>query len=167
MHLPLPSALAEHVTWRERLKEEFPEIDEETLHDTLEGISSLPECLAVLVRSYLEDATIAEALRSRVRGMQERLARLETRADRKKDLALEVMTRGELKKLLQPDFTLTLRPAPSELLITDEASIPNEFWKPQPAKLDRQGLRQQLRSGTCVPGAILRSGGFVLAVRRT
>jgi hypothetical protein len=77
------------------------------------------------------------------------------------------MTRGELKKLLQPDFTLTLRNAPSELLISDEASIPNEFWKPQPAKLDRQGLRQQLQGGSSVPGAMLRPGGFVLAIRRT
>jgi hypothetical protein len=167
MHLPLPGALIEHVSLRERLKEEFPEIDEETLHDTLEGISSLPECLAVLIRSHLDDATIVEALRNRVRAMQERLARLETRAQRKKDVALEVMTRGELKKLLQPDFTLTLRNAPSELLISDEASIPNEFWKPQPAKLDRQGLRQQLQGGSSVPGAMLRPGGFVLAIRRT
>ena len=167
MHLPLPGALAEHVALRERLKQEFPEIDEETLHDTLEGISSLPECLAVLVRSHLDDATIAEALRNRVRAMQERLARLETRAERKKDLALEVMAKAELRKLLQPDFTLTLRPAPPELMITHENSIPIEFWKPQPPKLDRQGLRHQLQAGNSVPGAMLKSGGFVLAIRRT
>jgi hypothetical protein len=167
MGMSLSNSLAEHVWLRERLLEEFPAIDEETLQDTLEGVSTLPECLAVLVRSHLDDVTIVEALRARIRSMQERLARLETRAERKKVLALDIMTKTDLKKLMQPDFTLALRPAPAELLIMEETAIPGEFWKPQPAKLDRLALRQQLQTGKAIPGAMLRSGGVLLAIRRS
>ena len=38
---------------RERLQAEFPEADEETLRDTLEGLSTLPEALALIVATHL------------------------------------------------------------------------------------------------------------------
>ena len=65
----------------EQLVAEFPDADDETLRDTLEGLSSLPEVLAALVRSYLDDLSVAAALGMRMSDMQERLGRFEARAE--------------------------------------------------------------------------------------
>jgi len=53
MHLPLLQNLAEYQYLREHLLAEYQDIDDQTLRDTLEGISDLPEALAAAVRSYL------------------------------------------------------------------------------------------------------------------
>ena len=162
-HLPLNTA--EHQYLRDRLRAEFPEADEETLRDTLEGLSSLPEALAVVVRSYLDDLSLAAALGMRVSDMQERLSRIEIRADKKRALVTSVMERADIKKLAEPDFTASIRPCPPAVVITDEGQIPEAYWKPQPHKLDRQGISAALKSGAVVPGALLSNPEMVLSVR--
>ena len=47
----IPLELAKHKILRERLLAEIPEIDEETLANTLEGITDLRETLAEVIRS--------------------------------------------------------------------------------------------------------------------
>ena len=90
---------------REQLQAEFPLIDDETLTDTLEGLSTLPEALAAVTRSYLDDLALASALGIRITEMQGRLARIEQRADRKRGSGCSyIMERTEIKKLEQPDF---------------------------------------------------------------
>ena len=158
--------LSQYEYLRDRLRTEFPEADEDTLHDTLEGLSSsLPEALAAVLRSYLEDLTLAAALGMRIEDMQGRLSRIEQRADKKRELVTSVMERADIKKLAEPDFTASLRPSPPAVVVTDEAQIPQTYWKPQPPKLDRQGISAALKSGTTVPGALLSNPEMVLSVR--
>ncbi len=54
-HQNLSKEALHHVYLRERLEEEFPDADEETLVDTLEGLSNLPDMLAEVCRSMLYD----------------------------------------------------------------------------------------------------------------
>ena len=103
------------------------------------------------------------ALRERIGDMQERLARIESRSDRKRAVVAAVMERADIKKLT--DFTASLRPTPAPLIVIDEAKIPGAFWKPQPAKLDRRGLAASLSAGEVVPGVTLGNGGITLALR--
>ena len=150
---------------RDRLKTEFPDVDEDTLRDTLEGLSTLPEALAAVLRSYLDDLTFAAALGMRINDMQERLSRMEQRADKKREVVTSVMERADIKKLAEPDFTASLRPSPPAVVLTDEAQIPPAYWKPQPPKLDRQGISAALKAGATVPGALLSNPEIVLSVR--
>ena len=150
---------------REHLRQEVPHIDDETLRDTLEGISGFPEMVAAIVRSQLDDSALAAALRSRLADMQERLCRIEGRAEKKRALVASVMERADLRKLAEPDFTVSLRPTPQPLVVTAESEIPATFWKPQPPKLDRSALTSALKSGERVPGASLGNGGMTIAVR--
>ena len=157
--------LAEYEYLREHLQAEYQEADEETLRDTLEGLSSLPEALAEVIRSYLDDLAVAAALGQRIGDMQERLKRIEDRADKKRAVVGSVMERADIKKLAQPDFTASLRAAPPGLIVIDEGQIPEPYWKPQPAKLDKRGLIAALAAGQAIPGASLGNGSTTLSVR--
>ena len=165
MNTPLVRHLAEYQYLREQILAEYQEIDADTLRDTVEGLSDLPEILATVVRSYLDDLAIAAALGMRVGDMQERLHRIEHRAEKKRALITSVMERADLKKLAEADFTASLRAVPPSLVVSDEHDIPEGFWKPQPPKLDRRGLMAALTAGQAVPGASLGNGGLTLSVR--
>ena len=165
MNPMLQHSLAEHEYLRRRLKAEFPDADEDTLRDTLEGLSSLPEMLACALRSYLDDIALTAALGIRINDMQERISRFEQRAEKKRALITSVMERADLKKLAEPDFTVSIRATPPSLKVNDETEIPRDFWKPQPPKLDRQGLTAALRRGQSVPGAVLGNGQATISVR--
>ena len=162
----LARSLAEHAYLREHLLAEYREaIDEETLRDTLEGISSLPEALAAVVRSYLDDLVTAAALGMRIGDMQARLSRIEARVEKKRVTITGVMEKADIKKLEQPDFTASLRAVPPGLVVADETVIPADYWKPQPAKLDKRGLLAALNAGTSIAGVSLGNGAITLSVR--
>ena len=150
---------------RDRLLAEIPDLDEETLADTLEGISDLKEMLAELVRSALDDEALASGLSTRLCDMKARLERLETRAKRKRQLVLEAMTQAELKRLEEADFTASLRQSAPALEVVAEDKIPVAYWKPQPAKLDRQGLLAALKNGVDIDGVALAAPTLQLSVR--
>ena len=161
----LQSELTYHRVLRERLEAAFPDADEETLMDTLDGMTSLTDSLAELLRSSQEDQSLASALRGRMSDMQERCGRFEERARKKRELVCTVMEEAELKKLTEPDFTVSLRPARAPLMIIDEDAIPGDYWKPQPAKLDRMGLISALTNGRDIAGAVLGNPPLTISVR--
>jgi hypothetical protein len=66
---------------------------------------------------------------------------------------------------MEPDLTLSLRPARPPLAVVDEGLVPEAFWKPQPPKLDRQGLIAALSAGRDVPGALLGNAPMTISVR--
>ena len=124
---PLVLEVRHHMQLRQRLCEDFPDADEATLRDTLEGLTNLPEMLAALVRSYLDDKAIVGGLRCRMAEMQERLSRLETRASKKRDLAARTMEDADVRQLSEPDFTASLRVNRPNLVIIDEKTIPEDY----------------------------------------
>jgi hypothetical protein len=105
---------------RGQVQREFPDVDDETLSDTLAGITDLPEMIAAVLRSALQDLALARGLRGRLAEMQERLARLEDGAQKKRHLVTSVMERAEMPKLVEPDFTVTLRRTPPALRVVQE-----------------------------------------------
>ena len=76
---------------RQRLLSDYPGVDAETLSDTLEGITDLHEMIAAVIRSALVDEALHSGLRSRIEDMKQRLARLEERGAKKRQLALDAM----------------------------------------------------------------------------
>ena len=150
---------------RQRLLADYPNLDEETVADTLEGITDLHEMIAVVIRSALVDEALQAGLRFRIDDMKERLSRLELRATKKRQLALDAMTEVGLSKLEQPDFTASARAGSLALVVIAEETIPQVFWLPQPPKLDRQAILAELKRGVEIPGAQMSNPKPVLSVR--
>ena len=165
MSYSLVYELTYHEHLREQIRNEFPDIDEETLADTLEGLTNLNEMLGAVVRSHLDDIAIVDALKSRVAVMQDRLSRIGKRAEKKREIVTSVMEQAELKKLAEADFTVSLRASSAPLVVTEEGDVPEPFWKPQAPKLDRLGLIAALKSGEQVPGAVLGNPRMAIAIR--
>jgi hypothetical protein len=163
-----PLLLAEKARYdalRERLMLEIPDLDAVTLADTLEGITDLREMVAEVIRSALEDEALASGLSTRLNDMKARLERLETRAGRKRQLALRVMSEADIQKLMQSDFTASLKQGAPTLDVVDEAKVPAAYWKPQPSKLDRQGLLAALKAGVAIDGVAIGVAQTQLSVR--
>jgi hypothetical protein len=165
MHVPLPTEVPKYKVLKERILKAYPDLDEETLADTLEGITDLHEMIAAVIRSALVDEALSAGLRERFNDMKERLVRLEERGAKKRQLALDAMNEVGLGKLQQPDFTASMRPGSPSLVVTAEDEIPSPYWIPQPPKIDRQSLLGELKRGTEIPGVQLNNPKAVLVVR--
>ena len=82
---------------KDRLLADYPSLDDETLADTLEGITDLNEMIAAVIRSALVDEALQSGLRQRLDEMKVRMVRLEQRSKRKRELCLEAMTEVGIK----------------------------------------------------------------------
>ena len=150
---------------RDRLRSQDPDIDERTLADTVEGLTDLHQILEAIIRAALEDQALANGLKVRMGEMQERLARFEDRASKRRQIAKDVMVELDLKKLQAPDFTASIRPGIPSLMVIDEAAVPSIYWEPRDPKLNRQGLLADLKQGVEITGVSLANPEPVLSVR--
>lgn len=150
---------------RDRVREFDPTIDEETLADTVEGLTDLHEIIQAVVRSALADEALARGLKGRIAEMEGRLERLQDRASKRRQIAKDVMAELDLKKITAPDFTVSIRPGMPALMVIDEAAVPKTYWEPGPPRLKRQDLTQDLKKGEEVTGATLSNPEPILTVR--
>lgn len=162
---PVANETLRYLSVRDHLLAEFPDLDDQTLADTLEGITDLKEMLAEVIRSALDDEALAAGLSTRLSDMKARLERLEARARRKRQLALGAMAQADIPKLAEADFTASLRQGAPTLEVSAEDKIPAAYWKPQPPKLDKQGLLAALKAGAAIDGAALAAPQTQLSVR--
>lgn len=163
--LVLSIEVSKYQLLKERLLAGYADLDEETVQNTLEGITDFQEMIAAIIRSALVDEALQAGLRTRIEEMRQRLTRLDERGAKKRRMALEAMCEVGLKKLEQPDFTASTRAGLPSLIIMSEGLVPAPYWVPQPPKLDRQGLLADLKRGAEIPGAQLGNPRPTLAVR--
>src|SRR5262245_65731709 len=110
---------------RDRIRAEEPQIDEQTLADTVEGLTDVHEIITAVVRAVLADEALATGLKTRIVEMEERLNRLQDRSSKRRQVVKQVMIDLDLKKITAPDFTVSIRPGTPALLVLDEAAVPS------------------------------------------
>ena len=162
---PLAFSATTYRAVRERIRTQDPNLDEQTLTDTVEGLTDLHEILAAIVRAALADEALASGLKGRIAEMQERLERLQERAGKRRQIVKDTMVELDLKKLTAPDFSASIRPGMPALLVIDEAAVPSIYWEPREPRLDRQGLLAELKQGAEITGVTLSNPEPVLSVR--
>jgi hypothetical protein len=163
--LLVSQALGIYRTIRERIVAMDSSIDEDTLADTLEGVTDIHEVLSAVVRSALLDEALVDGLKEHIHRLQARLERLSERATERRRVARDAMAEADIKKVVAPDFTLSLRSGPPALVVVDEKAIPESYWEPRNPRLNRAGLIAELKGGASIPGAHLSNPEPVLSVR--
>jgi hypothetical protein len=150
---------------RDRIRAHDPPIDEQTLADTVEGLTDLHEILAAIVRAALADEAMVTGLKCRISDMQDRLARLQNRAAKRRQIAKDAMVELDLKRITAPDFSASIRPGMPALVVLNEDAVPKTYWEPGEPRLRRQVLASDLKGGAEVAGATLSNPEPVLSVR--
>jgi hypothetical protein len=161
----LTFAATTYRTIRDRIRAHDPQIDEQTLADTIEGLTDLHEILQAIIRAALADEALARGLKCRISDMQGRLDRLEDRASKRRQIAKDVMVELDLKMVTAPDFTASIRPGMPALVVLDEDAVPKTYWAPGEPRLRRQVLASDLKGGAEVAGATLSNPEPVFSVR--
>jgi hypothetical protein len=149
----------------DRIRAQEPDIDDQTLADTVEGLTDLHEILEAIIRAALEDEALTTGLKVRIAEMEDRRDRLQERAFKRRQIVKEVMTELDIKKLQAPDFTASIRPGMPALVVLNETEIPSIYWEPRDPKLNRHALSADLKQGGEIAGATLSNPEPVLSVR--
>ena len=97
----LSFAAINHRAICDRIRAENPAIDEQTLADTVEGLTDLYGIIAAIIRAALSDEALATGLKGRIAEMQDRLERLQDCAAKRRQIAKDVMVELDLKKRSQ------------------------------------------------------------------
>ena len=150
---------------RDRLRAEDPQIDDQTLADTVEGLTDLHEIVTAIIRSALTDEALVLGLKCRISDMQGRLDRLQDRASKRRQIAKDVMVELDLKKLTAPEFTASIREGLPALMVINEHAVPSIYWQPGEPRLKRHDLAHDLKQGAEIEGATLSNPEPVLSVR--
>jgi hypothetical protein len=161
----LTFATITYSTIRDRIRAQDPQIDEQTLADTVEGLTDLHEILMAVIRAALTDQALATGLEGHIAEMQARRDRLQDKASKRRQIAKDVMVELDLKKLTAPDFTASIRPGTPALMVIDEAAVPSIYWEPREPRLNRQKLATELKDGSEITGVSLSNPEPVLSVR--
>src|SRR5450759_3714778 len=136
----LTSAATTYRSICDRIRAQDPQIDEQTLADTVEGLTDLHEIISAIIRAALSDEALVLGLKCRISDMQGRLDRLQDRAAKRRQIAKDVMVELDLKKLTAPDFTASVRPGIPALMVINEDAVPSIYWEPGEPRLRRQVL---------------------------
>src|SRR5271157_2870220 len=153
--MSLEFAAIHYLAVRDRIRAEDPQIDEQTLADTVEGLTDLHEIVQAVIRSALADEALARGLKCRISDMQCRLDRLEDRASKRRQIAKDVMVELDLKKLNAPDFTASIREGMPSLIVLNEDAVPSIYWQPSEPRLKRHELACELKQGAEIEGVAL------------
>lgn len=134
------------------------EIDEDVLIDTIdsikESVEEKAENIAKLVRSFEADGktikTEEERLAAKRKTLENQVSYL------KKYLFEQLETMG-IQKIKRPLFTIAIQKNPPSVDVIDESLIPEDFWIPLGAKLDKTSILHSLKSGESVPGTAIKN----------
>lgn len=141
--------------------------DEQAAEDFLEGETGLKEAIAAALDMIGEWETFSGALEIRIKEMQARKHRFETRIEATRAAIAAAMGRVDLTKMTFPEATLSFKTTPPKVIVTNEVEIPSKFWVAQAPKLDKKALLDELKDGAVIDGATLSNGGATISIRRS
>ena len=138
------------------------DLDEQTVSDTLEGLSGELEVKATNVAAFARNLEAsAEAIKGAEAQMAARRKAIENRASRIREYLKLNMERTGILKIEGPHFAITIKKNPPAVHVEAQELVPAEFFNipptPPPA-LDKKRVGEALKAGKDVPGCRLEQG---------
>ena len=120
--------------------------DPDFLTDLIEGETNLLELIAALDASIVDDEILVDGAKTALDKLQNRKRTAEARIELKRRLLAHTLQQIGLKTLRTPTATLSLAEASLKAIAVAPEEIPARWWKPQPPKLDQDGLTKAVRA---------------------
>jgi seryl-tRNA synthetase len=139
------------------------ELSEDTVK-TLDNLEGLIEDKAVAIASIMKNCELeAEAVRTAIKEMQNRVKKLENKYDWLHDYlrgCLECSSFKEIRK--SPHFVIKLKQNPIKVVVDNEELIGDEFKKTKEVKtIDKTAIKNAIENGVIVLGAHLEQANRV------
>lgn len=159
----IPALAAQYRQLREAILAEYPDIDPETLADTLDGATDAQDAVVSLVRLAREAEAWATAAYNLATDYKSRGARHEARGERLSAVALSLMEAMGEKNIKRPEFTVFVSHRKGRLEVYDEEQLPEAFFKYKTVRsVDRDKLEA---ASEPPPGTRMSNGSTSLVVR--
>ena len=134
--------------------------DDQTIADTLEGLSGEFNDKAESVTKFIRNLEAASAARSaEAKRLADEAKAIDKKIEGIKQYLLTSMQRTGIEKVSGQLFVISLQNNPASVHVTDESLIPRDYWKqpePPPPSLDKNLIKQAIKDGHTVPGAELK-----------
>ncbi len=135
---------------------EADEIDEQTLQDTMESLNADMSTKVDGYGAFLADLkTEAAGYDHEIKRLQDQKAHCKAKAERLKANMLDSLQATGLPKVKGKLFAASLAKNPASVSIVDEKALPTEYLISQPSKPDKTAIKEALKNGTTIPGALL------------
>lgn len=148
-------ARQDHRALVQRIREMYPDENDEDLADSIEGESTLEEAIMATLRAANEnDATIA-GLKAYIERLEARCDYLRERTERLRAAALQAALEAGVKTPLRAvDFTAGISQGRRKVVLTGD--VPDSFrLPPKPREPDRKAISDALNAGVKLPFAEL------------
>jgi hypothetical protein len=156
MKQSLYQVTAEYLEASEKLHDS--ELDEQTVLDTLEGMSGAVEAKATNVGFVIRNLDgLAAQIKQAEDDMAKRRKSIENHAARLRAYLLANMQTANIQKIESPYFVLSIRNNPESVVIDADSQIPDEFIREVPATYvaDKVAIKKAIQDGQEVPGCHL------------
>lgn len=140
---------------RDELMQAYGEHNE-LINRQLSEETDLQEFAVSLLRERQELLDMAEGCKQRIADIAGRKFRLESAADKIKQLIVQLMEETGTLQFKAPDMTISLRRGSPQVIVTDEDKIPPEYKEiVQSQKILKAKLRDALKGGIEIEGVEL------------
>jgi hypothetical protein len=133
------------------------ECDTQVIQDTLEGIEGMiadkAESIAKLMKSIEADE---QAIKAEEERLYSRRKALENRRTSIKDYLESQLIGANIDKIKGTMFTVSIQNNPPSVNIQDDATVPDKYYVPQPPKLDKKALLDDLKAGALYEGITMQ-----------
>ena len=147
------------------LYQQLLDMAEEQDIDFSEALDSLEDAFEEKAENIVKIMRTLEAKEKAYKDEEDRLnaqrKTLNNRLQELKDYLQENMNVMGKKKVESGLFTVAIQKSPPTLKIDDDKYIPDGYWIPQPPKLDRKELLQDMKLGEEIEGVEIVQGEHV------
>lgn len=135
------------------------DIDTQTFQDTMESLTfDIEEKADNYARIIKNIASDIDGFKAEEKRLAEHRRALESRVTLLKSNLEQSMIQLDKKSFKTSFFSFNIQKNPAALKIVDEEKIPKMFYIPQPDKLDTAALKEAIKNGDIIEGAVLESG---------
>jgi len=135
------------------------EFDEQTIADTLEGMSDRIEIKAENVGMFILNLEAqGNAIKDAEKRMADRRKSIEAKAESIRRYLKDNMDRVGITKIENPYFSLNIKNNPPSVVITDAGKIPSNYYnypEAPPPSPDKTAIAKALKAGEIIEGAYL------------